>query len=689
MVVNERPSKRMKRRVTADLYDFLTFPPASDKSTAVPFRTDVHRFVSEHARVTFPPSLFSSLMTWQILFRVGDVGDGSDLSTAMVALDIVEEDVTRSRSSVYCDQCRVVGWSAHPVCGKRYHFIIRSASDSIESYQRPCSKCETPVPLSEARCKACNFDISIDDLEDCVYLQMEENTHLLHGVIHSNGYGHLLTLNGKEGGSMLLSGSDIMGFWDRLCAAISVRKVSVMDLSKKFGLDYRLLHSIAKGHSWYGNWGYEFGTGSYALTKDAYNKAVDSLSNMPLSSFLFQDRGPRHHVQSIISLYQSLAGTELLTMKDLFSFLLELVHKFRKPRSAKTAKQHGYASPCNLLCAWTRKDVEDVQHALIKVLLVSGACNEAKWVTSQTLKGAVSRLGFPELLDYCLKHLQGKIAANGLVVCSRCNPTSSAIEFRLGHLTNGFSSNSAYPSEEQVISDLTLLFNSLIHPEKMIKYRPKIIRKTVCDSARKLLDCKQFMKDYKIDQVTTELPSAIKLWCHVELSDQPKEDQPSPPPELIVLPLDATVVDLKNEATKAFQSVYAMYKKFQALELLGFGSIKDSLTVKFLLGTSGSVEILGKCPSKHGLSRFRKERGTEEWKVDCTCGAKDDDGEKMLACDTCGIWQHTRCAGIGSSDDGLPSKFVCMKCVEACKLNASCRNENAAACNINVNFGVQ
>jgi hypothetical protein len=214
------------------------------------------------------------------------------------------------------------------------------------------------------------------------------------------------------------------------CAIYLYRKVSVMDLSKKFGLDYRLLHSIAKGHSWYGNWGYEFGTGSYALTKDAYNKAVDSLSNMPLSSFLFQDRGPPHRVQSVISLYQSLAETELLTMKDLFSFLLELVHKFRKPRSAKTAKQHEYTGHCNLLCAWTRNDVENVQQALIKVLLVSGACNEAKWVTRQTLKGAVSRLGSPELIDYCLKHLQGKIAANGLIVCSRCNPTSSAIEFR-------------------------------------------------------------------------------------------------------------------------------------------------------------------------------------------------------------------------------------------------------------------
>lgn len=294
-----------------------------------------------------------------------------------------------------------------------------------------------------------------------MFLQMEENTHLLHGVVHTNGYGHLLTLNGREGGSKLLSGSHIMGFWDRLCAAISVRfesftsltfyfrlslpfffvvkmllyvlsrKVSVMDLSKKFGLEYRLLHSVANGHSWYGNWGYEFGTGSYALTQDAYKKAVDTLSNMPLSSFVFQSRGPRNRLQCVISLYQSLADTELCTLKDLFSFLLKLVHKFRKPRSIRTSKENDCIGPCNLLCAWTKNDVEEVQQALIKVLLASGSCNEAKWVTRQTLKGAVCRrVGSPELLAYSLKHLQGKSAANGMVVSSRCNPVSSAIEFR-------------------------------------------------------------------------------------------------------------------------------------------------------------------------------------------------------------------------------------------------------------------
>ncbi|CAJ1978272.1 unnamed protein product [Sphenostylis stenocarpa] len=704
MVVNERSSKRMKRRVTADLYDFLTFPAAADVSSGEPFRTCVQRFLSDHARITFPPSLFPSLMTWQILFRVGDLVDGPDLLPAVVTLDIVEEDVTRSRSSVYCDQCRVVGWSGHPVCRKRYHFIIRAINNAVEPYQRPCSRCGNLLQLSETRCRSCNFAITVDDLEDWVYLQIEDNTHLLHGVVHSNGYGHLLTLSGREGGSKLLSGSDIMNFWDRLCTAISVRKVSVMDLSKKFGLEYRLLHAITKGHSWYGNWAYEFGTGSYALTQDAYKNAVNTLSSMPLSSFSFHGRGPQSRLECVISLYQSLAETELLNIQDLFSFLLTLIRECRKPMAMTTFKHTS-----NLLCTWTGKDVEDVQHALVKVLLASGACTESKWVSRRALKGAVCRgVSSPELLDYCLKHLPGKLAANGMVVCSRCNPISSAIEFRLVPWSNGLSTNSSYPTEEQLISDLAFLFYSIIHPDKMVSYRPKIMRKRVADSARKLLDCKQFMKDYKPCEMAVELPSVIRLLCHVELSDQPKDD-PSPPPELIVLPLNATIAELKSEATSAFQEVYAMYKRFQAEELLGYGSISDSLTLKFLLGTRGSVRIQGKCLAKHGLSRFRMERGTEAWKVDCTCGAKDDDGEKMLACDTCGVWQHTRCAGIDNSE-GMPSKFVCMRCVnlyreetkkspsgaeanETCKINTSCRDEAVArttvSCNITVNFGVR
>ena len=73
------------------------------------------------------------------------------------------------------------------------------------------------------RCKSCNLETSTDDVEDWVYSQLENTSHLLHGVIHSNGYGHLLRVNGREGGSKILSGCHIMDFWDRLCKTLGAR----------------------------------------------------------------------------------------------------------------------------------------------------------------------------------------------------------------------------------------------------------------------------------------------------------------------------------------------------------------------------------------------------------------------------------------------------------------------------------
>ena len=236
------------------------------------------------------------------------------------------------------------------------------------------------------------------------------------------------------------------------------------------------------------------------------------------------------------------------------------------------------------------------------------------------------------------------------------------------------------PPEEHIKGDLKFLLDSLLHPEiiltyrpqatrervtdyatklldcKQFVYRPQATRERVTDSATKLLDCKQFVKDYKPYAYN---PLAICVWCHLELSD-PAKDDPVPPPELIVLPLNATIGDLKTEATKAFKDVYAMFKRFQVEDLLDYGSVENNITLKLLVGTTGSVQVQGRCPSKHGLNRFRMERGTENWTVDCTCGANDDDGERMLACDTCGVWQHTRCAGIDYAD-AIPAKFICTR----------------------------
>ena len=49
------------------------------------------------------------------------------------------------------------------------------------------------------------------------------------------------------------------------------------DVSKKRGMDYRLLHSVAYGCTWYGRWGYFFGRGSFGNTLATWRNAVETL----------------------------------------------------------------------------------------------------------------------------------------------------------------------------------------------------------------------------------------------------------------------------------------------------------------------------------------------------------------------------------------------------------------------------
>lgn len=89
------------------------------------------------------------------------------------------------------------------------------------------------------RCYSCNCEMTTDDtFEDRAYLQLEDSTNLLHGIVHANGFGHLLRVNGREGGSKYLTGCDIMSFWDRLCQMLRVRFV---ELFQAWLLDLRVV----------------------------------------------------------------------------------------------------------------------------------------------------------------------------------------------------------------------------------------------------------------------------------------------------------------------------------------------------------------------------------------------------------------------------------------------------------------
>jgi hypothetical protein len=56
--------------------------------------------------------------------------------------------------------------------------------------------------------------------------------------------------------------------------------------------------------------------------------------------------------------------------------------------------------------------------------------------------------------------------------------------------------------------------------------------------------------------------------------------------------------------------------------------------------------------------------GVEDWIVNCRCGTRDDDGERMVDCDVCQEWSHTRCAGYPDNAP-LPDTFVCPKCAKS------------------------
>ncbi|KAJ8478580.1 hypothetical protein OPV22_022307 [Ensete ventricosum] len=348
VAVDGRPLKRARRRDEADGISAGEIAPSG------PFRHCVRYFIARRARVA-PPAL-PRLRTWRMASRVGDTA---------VDLDVVEEDVARSRR-IYCDHCRIVGWSTNPVCSTRYHFIIRNESSPSSSYEHhPCRHCGTRRRFSELRCSTCNYEPTSIDLEDWASLQLEDPTHLLHGVVHANGYGHLLRVNGREGGSKNLTGCDLMEYWDRLCKLLNVRKISLMDVSKKHGMEFRLLQAVTAGQPWYGNWGYQFGAGSFGHTTEAYRKAVDALSSTPLPD----DRSLSTQLQKTIALYAFLSPQRLKTLRDLFCFITQQIKDCYGEKNLGADATEKPQDPESLpMCTWRQEDINRAENAIIKIL---------------------------------------------------------------------------------------------------------------------------------------------------------------------------------------------------------------------------------------------------------------------------------------------------------------------------------
>ncbi|EFJ34635.1 hypothetical protein SELMODRAFT_31177, partial [Selaginella moellendorffii] len=619
------------------------------------FRDNIRAFLSDCAEME--PYTVEGMPTWSLLLE-----DDRNLSSGRLNLLIMEESTANSIHP-HCDHCRCIGWSHHPVSIRRYHFII---------------------PGPEIDDEAAATQSSILDLQD----------HLLHGLLHCNGYGHLLRVNGREKGSKLASGRELMDLWDRICAMLRARKVSVEDIAKKKGLELRLLHCVAYGESWYSRWGYKFGHGSFGITQQMYSKAIEAIRGMPLSVMIQHFDGVDAEVLEIVSLYQKMSGQALQTVGDLVRFMVEL--KSRLPLTATAANSSsspnsnplsppissfslGAAFSSDMPCRWSMKRLELATQVIVEALK---NCDK-KWMPRQDVRDAARvYIGDTGLLDFVLKSLGNRVVG-GHVVRRAVNPITKVLEYSLedvtavkgGEVAAAVAAAAACDiSRSDVQRDIVYMYKNVLESYKPASKRGggKSILTALPTASRIILDTKQLIRDYCGHKTRKAAAAAAAASAAAGLAGGSTSrggsttiagggGNEAPPPELVVLPPHATIGDLKLEAQRGFRDTYHIMRGFRVdtiPELEGdnedllFGAIESGST---LIVQGSGVDV---------YNEWRYEGGNDSWIVDCPCGAKDDDGERMIACDVCEVWQHTRCGGIADPDP-IPARFLCARCGES------------------------
>ncbi|KAI3931123.1 hypothetical protein MKX01_029313 [Papaver californicum] len=633
-------------------------------------------------------------------------GGGSDDGGGgfVVPLYTVEESVKHSLQP-FCDQCRCIGWSHHFVSKRRYHLII---------------------PVENEWHKFPNK--SLFD---------HNQTHLLHGLIHCNGFGHLLSINGFEGGSKLFCGREIMDLWDRICTALRARKITVEDVSKKRSMDLRLLYGVAYGHPWFGRWGYRFCHGSFGVTEHNYNTAIDMLSSFNLDKIVEDFRNKdRNHMEKIIRTYRKMSETHLITIRDLLRFML-ITHKaLSKPQSVikpitrsvqqrltfqDVSNKHSNSSDnvssknkdsdrnnansknkdngsnksknnnvstknhckyrkfrsfaAQMANRWPPRRLEYAADVIVDALKEKGS-----GMSRQDLREAARlHIGDTGLLDFVLKSINNLIVSKYLV-CRAMNPETRTLEFTIHELGGEDACESpertpASPVAAPLTKTTTVTTTATtsvhitydtpgldVYNDVLYLYREVLLQgydgKTITElsqlSTRAVLDSKHFVKEWPLRD---EEDFYLRFICRVKLSlfeygyeYELSQSCSSPPGELVVVPIHTTIGELKTEIECTLRDTYCLLENFGVTEIEGWKTVESGANI-WVLGNG-----LGE-----GTDPLKYEGGIDSWTVDCSCGAKDDDGERMVACDICEVWQHTRCSGIDDAD-AVPRLFLCASC---------------------------
>ncbi|GAB2299180.1 hypothetical protein Dimus_033252 [Dionaea muscipula] len=643
-----------KRKRKPKVYAFNTFcDPGCPINPTGPFRDNIRLFIQECGE---PEDYHVNEMPiWCTLLSHENKG-------VVVPLFTVEENVKYSNQP-FCDHCRCSGWSHHYVSKRKYHVII-----PVDA--------EWNKPLKDTA--------------------LDIQTHLLHGLIHCNGFGHLVSINGIEGGSKFLCGREIMDLWDRICTNLGARKMTVEDVSKKRSMDLRLLHGIAYGHSWFGKWGYRFLHGSFGVSEHHYERAIQVLSSLKLDDILRDFSISDDHftnISQIIRWYRDLSETCLITIRDLLRLMLTLKsgapnsRKLTLPKSAsspirkppenklsvkeKTIKSRKFeAVVATMDSRWPARRLEYAAQVIVDALKDHNNANPGGMPRQEVRDAARLHIGDTGLLDYVLKSMNNVIVGNHIVRRS-INPVHRVLEYSIQELYGNGNSSAANGGETETLNHHQLpvskpaayhgfdVYNDLIFLYKnVLLCYPQSSMPGLAKQA--ILDSKRFVKEWPFKDEDDQL---LRYICRIlpsssmDLDEQLSEN--FLPGELIVVPLYATIGELKLAAEHALRDTYCIATKYIVTGLGNMEGLNDDEVVFGAIESGSDIWTLGTGISLK--SELKYEGGHENWTVMCECGAKDDDGERMVSCDVCEVWQHTRCSGIDDSS-AVPPLFLCQKC---------------------------
>ncbi|XP_059306679.1 PHD finger protein At2g01810-like [Lycium ferocissimum] len=620
-----------------------------------PFRDNIRMFLQEFANIEdYTLCGFPIWSTWLISKSTG----------AVFPLYTIEE-TTQLSLHPFCDHCKFSGWGHHYVSKRRYHLLI----PANENWEKPLG--------------SDSFEIG---------------THVLHGLIHCNGYGHLLSINGVNDDSNLLSGSDFMDLWDRLCTIFKTRKISVNDVSKKGGVDLRLLHGVAYGQSWFGKWGYKFGRGSYGVTEQKYEIAVQFLSSLGLDKILNdfrKDIPKRRKIKQIIGTYRELSEVPLITISELLQFMLAF--KSKAPFHSKMKLANGDDYWCdpdknrpismetfvNLMskndCRWPARRLEFVLLVIVNFLKQNQAnVGRNCGMTRQDLRNEARKfIGDTGLIDFVLKSIRCFALGNQIVRRS-INPTTKLLEFTIREPAKEESMMGnkiifRSPSTKRIkfafedIVEANRVENIELHVsiDQELKYLYETVflsypgSDSVSLATAVVLDSKKFVKEWKLEDQENQI---MALTCKFLPSFDELETEltrPLSPGVIVFVPPWITIGELKGVAQYALRDTYCIMQNFVVTQIGGLKGIKDEKMLYCAVDRDAHVWVRG-C----GLdldTELRYEGGPIKLKVDCICGARDDDGERMVNCDACQVWFHTMCTGIHDHEE-VPEIFLCESC---------------------------